>query len=63
MRNFLTAREAVVRHRYAGTLKFSAISAGTPVNRSYTMRMNSLFDPDFSGAGHQPYGYDQMART
>jgi len=24
-------------------------------------RMNSMFDPDLSGAGHQPYQYDQVA--
>jgi len=24
-------------------------------------RMNSTFDPDYSGAGHQPYGRDQLA--
>lgn len=24
-------------------------------------RLNSLYDLDFSGAGHQPYGYDQVA--
>lgn len=24
-------------------------------------RLNSIYDPDYTGSGHQPYGYDQMA--
>lgn len=32
--------------------------AGIPVNRIY--RLNSLFDPNYSGAGHQPIGFDQI---
>jgi len=27
----------------------------------YSFRLNSVFDPDYSGAGHQPRGFDQFA--
>lgn len=35
------------------------ITAGVPGGNAY--RGNSVFDPDASGAGAQPYGYDQLS--
>jgi hypothetical protein len=39
--------------RYVDTISFTGSSA------QYTFRANSLFDPDFTSAGHQPYYFDQ----
>lgn len=42
---------------YSDTVELNP-SNGTLVH--YDFRLNSLYDPDFSGAGHQPRGFDQM---
>jgi hypothetical protein len=44
--------------RYATTCNVTATS-GLP-STPYIFRANDLFDPDFSGTGHQPMGFDQM---
>lgn len=36
-------------------------SLATVTGTDQIMNMNSLFDPDRTGAGHQPYGYDSLA--
>lgn len=38
-----------------------ATGAGGTYATEQVMRLNSLYDPDFTGAGHQPRYFDQMA--
>lgn len=45
-----------LRYIYIGTLSLSGLNYAENI-----FRMNSLFDPDFSGAGAQPLGFDQWA--
>lgn len=48
----------MVKLKYVQQISIEPQAAGAPGN--YYFRMNSLFDPDYSGVGHQPYGYDQI---
>jgi hypothetical protein len=50
-------KSEIVKMRYVQTLQ---IANGTG-HVAYHFRANSLYDPDYDGAGHQPMGYDQMA--
>lgn len=34
------------------------LNPGSNATAHYLLRCNSIHDPDFSGAGHQPYGHD-----
>jgi hypothetical protein len=50
-------------HRYC-TLKYfeeftNAMTTGAGAQQ--IMRLNSIFDPNSTGTGHNPYGYDQLA--
>lgn len=47
-----------VKLRYADQVTLSTTSLGYA---SYFMRLNSVYDPDFSSTGHQPTGYDEWA--
>jgi hypothetical protein len=43
--------------RYSGN---AGLSAASGVVTTYVLRANDCFDPDFTGTGHQPMGFDQM---
>ncbi len=52
--------------RYRTTVRYMAkhgLSTGTLglFGSEHTYRLNSLFDPDFTSTGHQPFGFDQLS--
>lgn len=53
---------APIPQRYITKLKYSDIFTLSTTNSwSYYYNLNSLWDPNRTGVGHQPYGYDQLA--
>lgn len=44
--------------RYVQNVAFSMLTA---VAQNQVFNLNSLFDPDRTGGGHQPYGFDQLS--
>lgn len=51
--------------RYMCKMKYAEIrTVAGPIGGGlvqYNWNLNSIFDPNLSGIGHQPYGYDQLA--
>jgi len=48
------ANRYICRQKYAATLVTNGVG-------QYILNMNSLFDPDRTGIGHQPYGFDVLS--
>lgn len=46
---------------YGDLITLNSANLSTIYGTEKAYRLNSLFDPDFSVGGHQPYGFDQMA--
>lgn len=47
--------------KFVTKLKYAEAVTVTGVGmQNYRWRMNSLFDPNYTGGGHQPYGFDQL---
>lgn len=56
--NTVIATSTICRLKYAETFS-PAITAGVPY--WYFFNLNSPFDPNRTGVGHQPYGFDTLA--
>lgn len=58
--NFPLGLQRKVEHRYAQfTVSLNPGTGGTAAG--YTFSANGMYDPNISGTGHQPMGFDQMA--
>lgn len=56
-RGVLTSNKIIATHNYVEKVILNQTSLATPVHYSY--RCNSVYDPNYTGIGHQPYLYDQ----
>lgn len=61
-RSIATRGAYPVNNQHRCVLRYSdTLLASTAVSHTIQWRLNSLFDPDLTFAGHQPLGFDQLA--
>lgn len=53
-------RSFMAKLRYAETFSLTTGAAGI-IGSVQVMTLNNIYDPNQSGTGHQPYGFDQLA--
>lgn len=51
-------QKIIAKHKYATTVQ-STLTSG--IISQYLFNANSMYDPDRTGTGHQPFGYDTFA--
>lgn len=50
------AQRYITKMKYADVASLSSLNSWT-----YSFNLNSIFDPNRTGIGHQPYGFDQLS--
>jgi len=50
-----------IPQRYITKMKYSEVITGGSLFGEVHMNLNSIYDPNRSGIGHQPYGFDTLA--
>lgn len=59
----LQVRKSPMPHRFFTKLRYFQtvfVNPGVGTAAVHVMRINSLADPDYTGTGHQPRGYDEL---
>lgn len=50
-----------IANRYVCKQKYGTFITTSALSGQYVFNLNSVFDPDRTGVGHQPMGFDQLA--
>lgn len=57
------APKQLVKFGYCDTGFSATLAFGTGYWTTYVFRGNSVYDPDYTGVGCQPYGYDELCNS